>query len=98
MHYQPSSAHHFSVHEFCMGGFPANEDSCLCTKVVPVVKHMDVEMCLNAFRENELDVTQELIWYNMCLLSVKSMQGQLRKPLGQGVQFQSIKPGCNSKA
>lgn len=75
-----------------MGGFPANENSCLCTKVVPVVKHMDAEMCLSAFSENELDVTQEHIWYNMCLLSVKPMQQQWRKPLGQGVQFQSTKP------
>lgn len=94
--YPSQPAHHFSLHKFCMGGFPANENSCLCTKVVPVVKHMDVEMCLSAFSENELDVTQELMWYNMCLLSVRPMQAQLRKPLGRGVQFQSIKPGSCS--
>lgn len=75
-----------------MGSFFANENSCLCTKAVPVVKHMDVEMCLSAVSENELDVTQRLIWYNMCLLSVKPMQAQLKKPLGQSVQLQSIKP------
>lgn len=80
------SAHHFSLHKFCMGGFPANENSCLCTEVVPVVKYMDVEVCLSAFSKNELDVTQELIWYKMCLLSVRPMQVQLRKPPGQGVQ------------
>lgn len=62
-----------------MGSFFANENSCLCTKAVPVVKHMDVEMCLSAVSENELDVTQRLIWYNMCLLSVKPMQAQLKK-------------------
>lgn len=75
-----------------MGGFPAEESSSLCTKAVPVVKHTNAEMCLSAFSENHLDVTQELIWYNMCLLSVKPMQAQSRKPLGQGVQPQSIKP------
>ena len=54
----------------------------------------------NVCSENELDlvggtelaVTQEHIWYNTCLLSVNPIPAQLRKPLGQCMQFQSIKP------